>query len=121
MVPIIGDALGPAGDIAKGLLADHEATAAREAEANAEAAADQLLYVWYRELHAAGVVAPDLPAAALEDGVLVTWQEFHELSDRDRAIVRNAMEESSGGLNLDAGTIRDAIKVEQRPIYAELD
>ena len=50
---MISEALGPAADVAKRLLADHEATAARDATANAEAAADQLAYVWYRACTAA--------------------------------------------------------------------
>ncbi len=94
-VPVLGELLGPAADIAKELFADHEAGAERDAEADAEVAADRLLYVWYMELYAAGVVTPDLPPAALDGGQLVSWSEFHELSSADQATVRNRMREDS--------------------------
>ena len=57
-------------------FADHEAAAARDAEADADAAADRLTYAWYRELYAQGVVVPDLPASAVDDGELVPWRQF---------------------------------------------
>jgi hypothetical protein len=122
-LPMISETLGPAADVAKRLLADHEATAARDAVANAEAAADQLAYVWYRALYRSGVITPALPAAAVDHDGLVSWEDHQQLSDRDRAIVRSRMEETSGlhGINLDGGGLRDVIKVQQLPIYRELD
>ncbi len=122
-LPMISEALGPAADVAKRLLADHEATAARDATANAEAAADQLAYVWYRALYRGGVITPALPATAVDQLGLVSWEEFQQLRDRDRAIVRSRMEETTGlhGINLDGGALRDVIKVQQLPIYRELD
>ena len=79
--------------------------------------------MWYRELHRAGVITPVLPAAAVDGGELVTWEEFQQLPDRERAIVRSRMEETNGrhGVNLDGGALRDVIKVQQLPIYQQLE
>ena len=53
----------------------------------------------------------------------MSWEEFQQLRDPDRAIVRSRMEETTGlhGINLDGGALRDVIKVQQLPIYRELD
>ena len=50
-----------------------------EATEQAEAAADQLTYVWHRQLYSQGVLAPDLPDGALAGDELVGWEEFGEL------------------------------------------
>ena len=123
-VPMVSDALGPAANVAKRLLADHEATAARDAAGNAEAA---------RRATRPRVVPRAVPrrrdhagparGRASTAGQLVSWEQFQQLPDRVRLIVRSQMEETTGrhGVNLDGGALRDVIKVEQLPIYQELD
>ena len=78
-VPVLSNVLSAAAGAAKEQLAGYEADAAREAEQYARAAADQLLFVWYRELQAAGIVDPDLPTSALDDGLLVDWERYRQL------------------------------------------
>jgi hypothetical protein len=121
-VPVLGAALGPAGSAAKDLLADHEATAERDAQQNAEAAAKQLTYVWCRQLYRAGVITPDLPASAVAGGALVPWEKFQELPDDVRQDVWSLMDATDGhhGVNLDDGSLRDVIKDQQEDIYKEL-
>ncbi|MET0325861.1 MAG: hypothetical protein ABW219_11600 [Ilumatobacteraceae bacterium] len=121
--PVIGDLLGPAADLATSLLATHQAAAARSAEANAEAATDQLVYLWCREAYRQGVIVPDLPAGVVVGGELVEWDAFLELPPSVRQETLNHLEETTGldGINLDGNGIRDAIKTEQLASYQTLD
>jgi hypothetical protein len=119
-VPVLSKVLSSAAGAAKEQLAGYEAAAARNAEEYARAAADQLLYVWYRELHAAGIVEPDLPAPALDGGMLVEWERYRQLPDDVRQTVEASLRESRG-LPISAGAVIDAIKVAQLPTYQELE
>jgi hypothetical protein len=121
--PVIGELLGPAADIATGLFATHQAGAARAAEANAEAATDQLLYLWYREAYRQGVIVPDLPAGAVVGGQLVDWETFLELAPSVRQETINHLEETTGaaGVNLDGSALRDAVRTAQLPGYQALE
>ena len=104
-------------------FAAHEATAAADAEAMADAAANRLTYAWYAELYRQGVVVPDLPVAAVNHGELVPWEQFRQLDAADRQTVRHLMEETTGpgGVNIDANALRDVVKTEQLDIYQELE
>ena len=121
--PVIGSLLGPAADLATSLFATHQAGAARAAEANAEAATDQLLYLWYREAYRQGVIVPELPAGTVAGGELVDWETFLELPPSVRQQALNHLEETTGpaGVNLDGNALRDAVKTEQLASYQALD
>ena len=119
-VPVLSNVLSGAAGAAKEQLAGYEADAAREAEQYARAAADQLLYVWYRELHAAGIIDPDLPASALAGGLLVDWERYRQLPDDVRQTVEATLRESHG-LPISTGAVIDAIKVAQLPTYQDLE
>ena len=119
-VPVLSNVLSVAASAAKEQLAGYEADAARDAEEYARAAADQLLYVWYRELHAAGIIDPDLPTSALDGGTLVEWERYRQLPDDVRQTVEATLRESHG-LPISAGAVIDAIKVAQLPTYQELE
>jgi hypothetical protein len=120
---VLGEFLGPAADIARSMFLTREAKAAGEAAARAEAAADQLTYVWYRQLYGHGVLTPELPDGAVAGDQLVGWDEFQELDAAVRQITRNRLEETTGvdGVNIDGNALRDVVKVQQLPIYDELD
>ena len=107
--------LDPAAEALADGFAGHEAAAARDAEADADAAADRLTYEWYRQLYRHDLVVPDLPAGAVVDGALVPWSQFQELSAPDRQAVRQAMEETTGVVNIDGHALRDVIKTHQLP------
>jgi hypothetical protein len=102
---------------------NHETAAERQATEQAEAAADQLTYVWHRQLYSQGVVTPDLPDPALAGDELVGWEEFGRLDAALRQLVRNRLEETTGagGANIDGNGLRDVVKVQQLPIYQQLD
>ena len=121
--PVIGEFLGPAADVARALFMNHETAAERQATEQAEAAADQLTYVWHRQLYGQGVVTPDLPDPALAGDELVGWEEFGQLDAALRQLVRNRLEETTGagGVNIDGNALRDVVKVQQLPIYQQLD
>ena len=121
--PVIGELLGPAADVATTLFATYEEHAARSAEANAEAATDQLVYRWCAEAYRQGVIVPDLPAGAVVGGELVDWETFLRLPPSIRQQTLNHLEETTGpgGVNLDGNGIRDAVKSEQMDAYRRLD
>jgi hypothetical protein len=123
-VSVLDDGLDHVADELKRRWATHEAGAEREFEEYADVATRRLTYLWYRELYAAGVIAPDLPDAALaDDGGLVPWDEFQRLNDADRRAVRDGMEENTwrGRVDIDSTVLSDAIKSAQQDIYADLE
>ena len=123
-VPVLDEGLDRVADDLKRRWATHEADAEREFEEYADAATRRLTYLWYRELFAAGVIAPDLPDAALAaDGELVSWDEFQRLGDVDRRAVQDHMEENTwrGRVDIDSTVLADAIKSAQQDIYADLE
>ena len=110
--------IGP-GDV-KEQWATHEVAAERRFEAAAREWTEHLRYLWFGELHATGVVAPDLPGDVLTaDGKLRPW---HELDDTQRRIVRDRMEENSwrGPLDIDWQRLSDTIKLAQEELYVDL-
>ena len=121
--PVIGELLGPAADLATSCSPPTRPRRGARAEANAEAATDQLVYLWCREAYRQGVIVPDLPAGAVVAGQLVEWETFLELPPSVRQETLNHLEETtgSGGVNLDGNGVRDAIKAEQLASYRTLD
>ena len=123
-VSVLDEGLDHAADDLKRRWATHETDAERDFEEYADAATRRLTYLWYRELFTAGVIAPDLPDAALaNDGGLVSWDEFQRLGDADRRTVQDHMEENTwrGRVDIDSTVLADAIKSAQQDIYAGLD
>jgi hypothetical protein len=123
-VPVLDHEIDRAADALVERWATHEASAEDEFVEYAETAARRLTYLWYRELYAAGVIAPDVPDAALAPGGgLVSWDEFQALDDADRRIVQDRMEEHiwRGPVDIDSSVLSDAIKAAQQAIYADLE
>ena len=120
-IPGLDLVVDPAAEAIGDDLATHESSAAHDAMASAEAAADRLTYVWYRELYRHGVVVPELPPAAVAGGDLLPWEQFTELGAADRQTVRRLMEETTGIVNIDGNALRDVVKTAQLPIYRELE
>ena len=122
-LPVL-EGLDHVADDLKRRWATHEAVAEHDFEEHADLATRRLMYVWYRELYAAGVITPDLPVAVLaDDGGLVTWDEFQRLDDTDRRVVQDRMEENTwrGRVDIDSTVLSDAIKSAQQDIYADLE
>jgi hypothetical protein len=100
--------------------ATHEAAAERVLEDDAREWTEHLRYLWFGELHAAGVIAPDLPRDVLTaDGTLRPWVE---LDDTQRRIVRDRMEENAwrGPVDIDWQRLSDTIKLAQQGLYLDL-
>ncbi len=100
--------------------ATHEAAAERRLEDDAREWTEHLRYLWLGELHAAGVIAPDLPRDVLTaDGTLRPWLE---LDDTQRRIVRDRMEENAwrGPVDIDWQRLSDTIKLAQQGLYLDL-
>ena len=69
------------------------------------------------------MITPHLPDRAVVNGELVGWDEFQQLEPAVRQVARNRLEETegTGGVNIDGNALRDVVKVQQLPIYDELD
>jgi hypothetical protein len=101
--------------------ATNEDAAERRFEDYADEWTERLRYVWFGELHAAGVIAPDLPRAVLtSDGRLRPWDE---LDGRERRIVQDVMEENAwrGPVDVDWARLSDAVKSAQLELYQDLE
>jgi hypothetical protein len=99
--------------------ANHEAAAEEQFGEYADQWTENLRYLWFRELHAAGVIAPDLPAAVLTaDRQLRPWQE---LDGVERRIVQDLMEENTwrGSVDVDWLRLSDAVKSAQQDLYSD--
>ena len=110
--------LGP--EDVKEQWATHEAAAERRFEDAAREWTEHLRFLWFGELHAAGVVAADLPDEVLTaDGKLRPWQE---LDGTQRRIVRDRMEENAwrGPVDVDWQRLSDTIKLGQQELYLDL-
>jgi hypothetical protein len=117
----------PAADLAVDRFADAEREGAADADELARLAAEQLAYVWYRELHNAGVITADLPDDLAPDGTLPSYSELvrrvYERPDWTVERVFHALDvaPSDAGVDLDGQALRDALAVAQLPAYQELD
>jgi hypothetical protein len=110
--------LGP--DDVKEHWATHEGAAERHFEDDAREWTEHLRYLWFGELHAAGVIAADLPDDVLTaDGKLRPWPE---LDGTQRRIVRDRMEENAwrGPVDVDWQRLSDTIKLAQQELYLDL-
>jgi hypothetical protein len=99
--------------------ANHESAAEERFTEYADQWTENLRYLWFRELHAADVIAPDLPAAVLtDDGQLRPWQE---LDGVERRIVQDLMEENTwrGPVDVDWLRLSDAVKSAQQDLYSD--
>jgi hypothetical protein len=63
-------------DVVRGELADAGALTRTDARTLSELAAERLVYMWVRELHAAGLLTADLPAGILVDGELPPYDDL---------------------------------------------
>jgi hypothetical protein len=118
-IPVPGPLIRPAE--VKQRWATHEAAVEEQFTQYADEWTENLRYLWFRELHAAGVIAPDLPASVLTvDGRLRPWQE---LDDIERRTVGDLMEENTwrGPVDVDWLRLSDAVKSAQRDLYADWD
>jgi hypothetical protein len=116
-IPVPGPLVRPAH--VKERWANHEAAVEERFTEYAVEWTENLRYLWFRELHAAGVIAPDLPAAVLtRDGRLRPWPE---LDGVERRIVQDLMEENTWGGQVDVDWLRlsDAVKSAQQDLYAD--
>jgi hypothetical protein len=105
----------------KARWATGEATAERTFDENAREWTETLRYVWFRELHSAGLIAPNLPRSVLtSDRQLKAW---HELDATERRIVQDRMEENAwrGPVDVDWLRLSEAIKSAQQDLYDDLD
>jgi hypothetical protein len=117
-VPVPGPLIRPAE--VKARWATHEATIERRFDEYAQQWTESLRFLWFRELHAAGVIQPGLPTAVLNaDGQLRPWQE---LDPTQRRIVGDLMAENTwrGPVDLDWLRLADAIKSAQLELYQDL-
>jgi len=99
--------------------ANHEVTVEEQFDAYADEWTEHLRYLWFRELHVAGVIAPDLPATVLTpDGELRPWPELDGI---ERRIVQDLMEENTwrGSVDVDWLRLSDAVKSAQQDLYVD--
>jgi hypothetical protein len=118
-IPVPGPLVRPAE--VKERWATHEDAAEKQFSDYAAEWTESLRYTWFRELHAAGVIAPDLPAVVLTaDGRLRPWQE---LDGVQRRIVDDLMAENTwrGSVDVDWFLLSDAVKTAQQDLYADWD
>jgi hypothetical protein len=118
-IPVPGPLIRPAE--VKQRWAAHESAVEDRFTEYADEWTENLRYLWFRELHAAGVIAPDLPDAVLTpDGQLRPWQE---LDDIERRIVGDLMEENTwrGAVDVDWLRLSDAVTSAQQDLYADWD
>jgi hypothetical protein len=111
---------GIGADDVKERWATNEAAAERRIADDAREWTERLRYLWFGELHAAGVIAPDLPRDVLTaDGKLRPWPE---LDDSQRRIVRDRMEENAwrGPVDIDWQRLSDTVKLAQQELYFDL-
>ena len=116
-IPVPGPLVRP--DEVKERWATHEDAAEKRFSEYAEEWTERLRYVWFGELHAAGVIAPNLPAAVLTvDGRLRAWQELDGI---ERRIVEDLMAENSwrGSVDVDWFRLSDAVKSAQQDLYTD--
>jgi hypothetical protein len=116
-VPVPGPLARPAA--VKERWATHEAASERRFDEYADEWTESLRYLWFGELHAAGVISPDLPDSVLTtDGQLRPWQELDGI---ERRIVQDLMEENTwrGSVDVDWLRLSDAIKSAQQDLYAD--
>lgn len=124
---VVGHLTDPAADLATDAFADAEREAEAEADELARLAGEQLAYVWFRELHNAGVIDADLPTDLAPGGTLPSYAELvrrvYERPDWTIERVFNALDvaRSDAGVDLDSQALRDALAVAQLPAYHDLD
>jgi hypothetical protein len=100
--------------------ATNEAATERRFDDHAREWTEQLRYRWFGELHAAGVIAPDLPPDVLTaNGRLRPWPELDSVQ---RRLVRDRMEENAwdGPVDIDWRRLSDAVKLAQQELYVDL-
>lgn len=129
---VIDTVVEPAQHVARRELLGAVEDAQHDAERLATLASEQLAYVWFRELHDAGVIAVTLPANLLDGGRLPSYNELaarlgaDEPGDPSSAwsmgTVLQALDDGSrSAIDVDGRAMVDAMKVVQLEHYRELE
>lgn len=117
----------PVAGAATTAFADAEEDAAADADERARLASEQLVLVWARELHDAGVVDVALPVELAPDGRLPSYADLvrrvlqHPDWTMERVLHTLDVAPSRIGVELDVQAMRDAMASAQLPAYRELD
>lgn len=122
---VIGVVADPAADLAHHELSDARAAAAVDGE---RLAGEQLAYVWFRELHGAGVLRPALPAHLLVDGALPSYDDLVLALQTSGppgwtvSTVLQELDDAPGGrIDIDGRAMIDAMTAAQEDHYVGLE
>jgi hypothetical protein len=121
---ILDTVVEPLTDAMRDALGDAADRATAEGERLAAVAGEQLAYLWFRELYAAGLLSPDIPADLLVDGELPSYNDMVvALESGDRpgwtmSTVMQELDDAPGGVvDVDGREMIESMTAAQEDLY----